>query len=218
MSGFMKNVITVEEMILESLKEMVELPYIGSIGLNTNQSKFVFPAMNGNGLPRRRVSEQEARILFIKQFEKYGDGFYSIEAPTFAKYTFSAQAKGARSGNVDVCVYGTDSKRKHLIEFKALNPGQQCFNKDFDKLVNDAEGFTNYFVHVIINSNKRTLPSIKKKYDNAYKYAIQKKYDSHSHLIIFLCDMGKRMIKKYDLNVNSTTDIIVPYSSSHGPV
>lgn len=205
----MKNVRTVEEMIIESLKEIINLPYIGSIDSNMNQSKLVFPKMDGIHVSRKRVSEQEARILFIKQFEKYGDGFYSIESPTLAKYKFSVQAKGMRSGNNDVCIYGIDGNRKHLVEFKALNPDQQSFNKDFDKLMNDAEGLTNFFVHVITNSNRRTFPSIEKKYKNANNYAIKKKHNGQSQLIIYLCDMGEKNITKYALNINGTTKISV---------
>lgn len=208
-SRIMKNVRTVEEMILESLKEIMDLPFIGSIGSNMNQSKLVFPKGDGIHVSKKRVSEQEARLLFIKQFEKYGNGFYSIEAPTLAKYKFSVQAKGTRSGNIDVCIYGIDGERKHLIEFKALNPDQQSFNKDFDKLMNDAEGLTNFFVHVITNSNKRTFSSIEKKFENANEHAIQKKRNGQSQVITYLCDIGGKNITKYALNVSGTTKVIV---------
>jgi hypothetical protein len=187
----------VEKLILDSLKEVIELKCIIDAN-NETTNRLVYPQKRGD---LKRVSEQESRFLFIKKIENESDFFYSVEAPTKEKYYFTGKEENQRSGNFDVCLYGEDKKRKHLLEFKAMNPPDASYEKDFEKLMKDEEGLTNYFIQVIINSDNGTLPNIEKKYNNAIQYAVNKNKDNYknSKLVIFLCNIGGKKIWKYEV-------------------
>lgn len=194
----------IEQLILDSLIEVIDLKFINDSNTEIT-SKLVYPTMR-NGV--RRVSEQEARFVFVKNIENKTDFLYSIEAPTKEKYFFTGKEENKRSGNFDVCLYDENKNRKHLLEFKALNPKDSSYGKDFEKLIKDEDGLTNYFIQVIINSDKGTLPSIEIKYKKAIQYALGKNQDNHnkSKLVIFLCQIGiNKSILKYEVINDSLT-------------
>lgn len=182
----------IEDLIIESLKAFIELPFIGDTE-NTTSSKLVFPNKRDNQI---RICEQEARLLFIKQVEINSSFHYSVETPTAAKYRFSGKAK--RSGNIDVCLF-ENGHRKHLIEFKAHN--KEClFKKDFIKLIGDENGLQNYFIHVLASTNSRTFDSIEKKYRQALADAFNETIPKTNLLTIFVCDRKHRTIYRYVTN------------------
>lgn len=197
----MKN--DIEKLIRDSLKEVVELQCIKDVNKETT-NRLVYPQKRSD---LTRVSEQESRFLFIKKIENDSNFFYSVEAPTKEKYYFTGKEENKRSGNFDVCLYGDDNKRKHLLEFKAMNPSLASYEKDFKKLIKDEDGLTNYFIQVIINRDNGTLPNIEKKYNKAIQYALENNADNtnKSRLVIFLCDIGtNKSILKYEV----TNDIL----------
>lgn len=208
----------VEKLILDSLKEVIELKCINETNNNTT-NKLVYPTKRaelGSG-KLRRVSEQESRFLFIKKIENESVFFYSVEAPTKEKYYFTGKEENQRSGNFDVCLYGEDKKRKHLLEFKAMNPNLASYQKDFKKLIKDEDGLTNYFIQVIINRDNGTLPNIEEKYNKAIQYAVENNDDNNykSKLVIFLCDIGiKKSILKYEVINEKLTSPNLLYSAN----
>ena len=153
----------VEELIVATLKDMIDMQSITTAN-NETKSKLVYPVKRDG---TTRISEQEARFLFVKHVDLSTEYFYSIEVPTKREFMFTGETP--LSGNVDVCLY-ENGKRKHLIEFKALNPDQRSFSKDFEKLFNDEDGLDNYFVHILKNTNRATIPSIEDKYRKAIKF------------------------------------------------
>jgi hypothetical protein len=190
-----KTMSNIEDLILKSLKEFVTLNCITNTNNETN-SKLVFPIKRDG---TKRVSEQEARFLFVETLIKQDNKFsYSVEAPTKGKYNFSGDDANARSGNFDICLY-ENGERKHLIEFKASNPGKFFYDKDFEKLINDEDKLINYFIQVLEKTTKNTILNITKKYKDAIKLAKGKNVAKQSHLIIFLCDMDKKKITKYEM-------------------
>ncbi|GAB6394027.1 MAG: hypothetical protein MdMp024_0339 [Bacteroidales bacterium] len=223
----MKNV---EDLIVESLVNVADLCFIKDgrcINNVTNPMKnnLVFPEYcNGTNKGTRRVSEQEARFLFVQAVEQDKQFLYSVEAPTKEKYRFSGDGApkidpDGQAGNIDACLYDSNRNRKHLIEFKALNPTPDSYSKDFLKLICDEDNdkLTNYFVQVIENSDKGTFKSIEDKYKGAIENAQEQakiKNKNQSHLVIFLCDMGKRVITKYsdwdDGDGNWTNVVTIP--------
>ena len=90
----------VEKLILDSLKEVIELKCINDSN-KTKTNKLVYPTKRGE---LKRVSEQESRFLFIKKIETESDFLYSVEAPTKGKYYFTGKEENKRSGNFDVCL------------------------------------------------------------------------------------------------------------------
>jgi len=188
----------VENLILDSLKEVIELKCIKDAN-NETTNRLVYPQKRDD---LKRVSEQESRFLFIKKIENESKFFYSVEAPTKEKYYFTGKEENKKSGNFDVCLYGEDKKRKHLLEFKAMNPPVASYEKDFKKLIKDEDGLTNYFIQVIINRDNGTLLNIEKKYNKAIQYAVKNNDDNKnkSKLVIYLCDIGlKKSILRYEV-------------------
>lgn len=186
----------IEKLILESLKEVINLKCISDTNKKT-KNKLVYPTKRND---KNRISEQEARFLFVQKIEKKNDFFYSVEAPTKEKYIFTGKEGNERSGNFDVCLYDENKQRKHLIEFKALNPENASYNKDFVKLIKDENGLTNYFIQVINNTNTGTLPNIEKKYNEALEYAKKNDLKNQSELVIFLCVIGNnKAVYKYEV-------------------
>lgn len=148
---------------------------------DSNISRIIFPQYSKeyrNG--ETRLSEQELRFLFVEQFNKYCTNkklnwFYSVETPTEYKYVFSEEGKKVKdphkaeagekgqSAMIDFAIHNeTLEKRIALVEFKALNPTNLCFTKDFAKL--KAEPVENtYFVMYVKSHDAGTIDSLKLK-------------------------------------------------------
>jgi hypothetical protein len=197
----------IEELIKKSLQE---LQVIGSEATKTQsnqKSKLIFPKYQcGKHHDYERVSEQEARVLFIRELELYNQMniFYSIETPTKKSYKFSGKEEkdsypdivsvenGGQSASFDLTIYNDQLQRIHFIEFK--NGNVDTVKKDFLKLLCDEDNKENYFVNIIKveDLNKRnTLGSIEKKYREAVKFIIEK------------------FKNNTDCNINSTLKIIL---------
>jgi hypothetical protein len=192
----------VEEIIIASLKELQKIG--DEKKANSQQkSKLIFPSYCcGKHAGNKRVSEQEARLLFIEEFirTESNDYYYSVETPTVRKYQFSEDKQNfspkivsedenkGQSANVDVCVFDNQYKRKHLIEFKNGAATPHEIDKDFLKLLCDDENTAdNYFIHIenVESFEKRnTLYNRIDKYNKGIENA--KKYSKVSTVHIFL--------------------------------
>ena len=127
-----------------------------------------------------RISEQELRFIFVEQFNKYCEdeswnAYYSVETPTEEKYIFSSKDKGkigprkvdgkedgGQSAMIDLSIHNDKFERIALIEFKALNPDESAFAKDFCKLSNEPSCLR-FFVMIVKSYNDGTIKSIHKK-------------------------------------------------------
>ena len=139
------------------------------------ENRLIFPSYSKtfrNGICR--ISEQELRFAFIEQFILYcqdqknsWNAFYSVETPTQGRYSFKNgkpkrdDDKG-RSANIDVCIHDETGERICLIEFKALNPKQNDYLKDFVKL-NEEKISPVFFVQLLKNQDRGTIKNIYKK-------------------------------------------------------
>ena len=184
----------IEILIRKSLQELLELKCITDTN-EVSSAKLVFPIKRDE---TKRVSEQESRFLLVKQLEKQEQSKYqyAIEAPTMQKYSFSG--KGERSGNID------------LIEFKALNHIPSSYSKDFEKLFFDYKcdrdnELHNFFVQILEFKN----PKIKNKLNKAIEEsAVKHKGIIKSEVIVFVCTLATKEIKKYKIvNCNLAEDI-----------
>lgn len=102
---------------------------------------------------RRRVSEQEARVVMCQVLE--GERGYSIEYPTTMRHSFSGQA--LLSARIDLAVWAAHGMDL-AVEFKAGQPPQEAIDKDMVKLV--GEGVRGLWLHTLEGSNSATLPSL----------------------------------------------------------
>ena len=140
------------------------------------------------GNKETRISEQEAKQIFIQLLEREGYT-YSVETPTLChKYRFSGTIEenvpriddqNGQSGNIDVSIYKDITKdspcEKFLchIEFKANNPADHDIKKDILKLYKEATSSkTNYFIHVIKAADVNNVDKINSLFDK-YRGCLQ---------------------------------------------
>ncbi len=142
-----------------------------------------------------RYSEQELRFLFVEKFNQYCafhnlPWFYSVETPTEHKYLLSKKGEtldvpevdvdGAKSAMIDMAIHGQDLERIALIEFKANNPKDSCYTKDFLKLREEAqnkEDLQTFFVMYVESYDDDTIASLNEKIEMK-KDGEDKKYKS----------------------------------------
>ena len=211
----------VEELIKSSLQKLPKIGWEKGIS-NEELGKIIFPSYSVeenekvNEEKHKRVSEQEARFLFVSELEKSdnADFYYSVETPTIFKYRFSEnngknkvypkidKSKG-ESGKTDVCIYDTNFNREHLIEFKALNKDSHDLEKDFIKLKYEPKesNTPNYFVHVLKSYDAGTIDSLIVKYEKAFSIIVDdgmkniNKITKENEVVVFLCVL--KVAKKY---------------------
>jgi hypothetical protein len=202
---------SVEDLIENSFRELKRIDFENQSPQNDGSSRLIFPQywVKKN---KKRVSEQEARFLFVKQLEMNKcchDYYYAVEAPTKRAYQFSQNnaaiwplIDAGQSANIDVCLYdksATKFDRKNLIEFKFGNSNAMDYAKDFLKLLCDESGLTNYFINIVdvVNlAQRNTLQSITGKYQQAIGYVSG--IGVQSTLIIFLYNINENSFFKFN--------------------
>lgn len=160
------------ERIIEKASRLLVAAYNNNDGAKTRLCFPKYPATCED-----RVSEQEFRFAFVEAFNDYViderlDWYYAVEVPTTGRYHFISitepemQVAEGRSAMFDLVIYDRDKRRICIIEFKAGNPKQFCYDKDYRKLMNPCEGghdVLRYFLQLLRNHNSATVESIKKK-------------------------------------------------------
>lgn len=190
---------TIEKIIKASLDELAKITNEEKTEKTGQKSKLIFPKYRSDKV---RISEQEARLLFIRELEKEEDKFYySIETPTSKMYNFSedknapkivVKGQSGRSASFDLTIYDTKFNRKHFVEFK--NENVDTVKKDFLKLLCDEKNKENYLVHIINRvdlNEKDTLGSIIGKYKGAISYIGSTEYKIISTLKVILFNINK---------------------------
>ena len=156
-----------------------------------NGSRLIFPhysTVYRDG--ETRISEQELRFVFIEQFNAYCVEnnlmlFYSVETPTEYKYTFTDKNnphkdEDGQSAMFDLCIHNEKLGRIALVEFKALNPDDFCYNKDFCKLEAEKEckpELETFFIMMVKKSDTRTYGNIRRKIENKGEHTVFRCYD-----------------------------------------
>ena len=182
---------TVETLIENSLRELSKIGREGKVRQGA-ESRLIFPKYSTG---EKRISEQELRFLLARELEKQKRVCYSIETPTKDKHSFSGNKD--ISARIDLCLHDFEGERIHLIELKHNNIGVK---NDFLKLLCEPETAQNYFVHIVNNSdNKRTVSSIKGKYQEALDYVLGKGKKIKSPVKIFLFVIRKRDLYQYEI-------------------
>lgn len=209
----------IEKIIKDSLRELKDIACESESESQNQNSKLIFPQKRLDKSPR--ISEQEARFLFVRELEVQKDKhsfYYSIETPTENIYQFSKGGKKiepkisvGKSANIDVTLYIKGNEkfhRKHLIEFKYGNI-DTC-KKDFLKLLFDMDGLYNFYVNILDRDNlskRKTLESIIEKYQNAINdfKKVHQKNNSILKIILFNINNGDmRLFNDIDLKNGKT--------------
>ena len=180
--------------------------------------KLVFPLKsNDDERDRRRISEQEIRFLFVRVIDnaKDFDGYYAVEVPTVRKYRFKDiqpivtgenKMDGYCSASIDVCLYNSKLERTNLIEFKAHNAPLKHIEKDILKLIK--ENGDNYFVHVLKNIDRGTLPVVIDKYKDSIRnvWSSDKCKNNCSRLTFYICVKSHSLIFKKSIALNRDSE------------
>ena len=159
-----------------------------------NGSRLIFPHYSKNYRGgETRISEQELRFVFVEQFNVYCaknnlNWYYSVETPTEHKYVFgdknnphkAEDGEKGQSAMVDLCIHDEKLERIALVEFKALNPDEFCYNKDFCKLEAEKESkpeLETFFIMMVKKSDTRTYGNIRRKIENKGEHTVFRCYD-----------------------------------------
>lgn len=205
-----------ENLIKQSLIELAKIANEsdGKKLVKKQTSKLIFPIYSSG---KKRVSEQEARFLFVRELENSENfkGYYSIETPTSDLYKFSDKddrefepKKGeGKSASFDLTIYDVYDKkfiRANFIEFK--NENVYTIKKDFLKLLCDKYNTTNYLIHTIKSENSGTIPSIVCKYKEAINFIDKDKIISTLKIILF--NIKDRHFIQFEINENKEVEEI----------
>jgi hypothetical protein len=112
----------------------------------------VFPRLR-NGAAR--VSEQEARVLFLRHLDRDRRYSFSVETPTEFEYQQSGQTP--ISARIDLTIYDA-GRRAVNVELKAHVPPVESIRKDLEKLLR--EPAAGMWFHVLAKENRGTRPRL----------------------------------------------------------
>lgn len=163
-----------------------------------------------------RISEQESRILFCNMLSHY-NYYYSIETPTREAYQQTGQRKTSALSDLSLYTYkkskskdtvdnkkadnkepddSKDSLEKVAnIELKAHQPGLKEIKKDIEKLIKEKQ-IGNWF-HTLKNIDRRSLPVLFKKFDDAFNSDDLKGQGIRKDILFCFCIIDKS--KRYGL-------------------
>lgn len=155
---------------------------------HNNTYRLIFPKYRhdeeGHRKDDLRISEQELRFAFTEEFIRYCNPQggkpktwnsnvetwrYSIETPTEKKYKNFSKGEPSvainnegRSALFDFVIHDEKNTPICLIEFKAHNPEQRKYHKDFVKLIHDAEesNILRYFIQVLVSYDEKTIMNL----------------------------------------------------------
>lgn len=196
----------------EPKSDIAGTPHLEHVG-----SRLIFPKYSETYRNAEiRLSEQELRFIFVEQFNEYCrenelHWYYSVETPTENRYLFKEQKKpkrdeGGRSGEFDLTIHDEYFKRIALIEFKALNPNESCFTKDFLKLREEGTEILTYFIMYIKSYDSKTKDNLD---DKIFKATDDDKInykDTNTNVYCYALEppKGKPNIVEFNHNSNNS--------------
>jgi len=193
----------------EVAKTLNKVEFFGAKQKNEDCPKIIFPKKDQQHDDNiMRVSEQEARVLFIHALEtSKGRYFYSIETPTENKYIFKngeqkridPKGKSARS---DLSLYTAENKgfKKILnIEFKHKNCPPDHILKDMVKFY--GEPIPSLWFHILSSEDSVTFKRLMQKFKPMLE--LLKKPNSSGPRIcyFFFCTLGKYPIRQAEFDI-----------------
>ena len=160
------NIVQICEKVLDRLSKM---DYERKSGTSLERLIFpnIFPSkeISEKELEKQfRISEQELRFLFVEEFLKAQNFFYSVETPTEFKYKFgdtfeSIKCGEGRSASTDMSIFTRNDDNKYNrflnIEFKNQNSSLFGIAKDVLKLIYEKQNGA--FIILLKNTNTGTL-------------------------------------------------------------
>lgn len=145
----------------------------------TGEHGVVFPRRRDGSL---RISEQEARLLFVQHIAADREFDFSVETPT--RQTYRQSGATELSARVDLTLVGQDRQPVAHIELKAHSCPLESIRKDLEKLVR--ERTPGGWFHTMERLRDRTLRVMMHKFRKAFEIlADHLAANSNSYLIGF---------------------------------
>jgi hypothetical protein len=139
----------------------------------------IFPSKRDGTL---RISEQEAKLLFVQHLTVDRRYCFSVETPTGE--TYQQKGKTPISARVDLTIFGSDRKPVAHIELKAHNCTIEAIRKDLEKLLR--ERTTGMWFHTLHRADGRTLDTLIGKFKSAFSLLPEcLRTNDRSYLIAF---------------------------------
>ena len=139
----------------------------------------IFPSKRDGTL---RISEQEAKLLFVQRLTVDKRYCFSVETPTGE--TYQQKGKTPISARVDLTIFGPGRKPLAHVELKAHNCTVEAIRKDLEKLLR--ERTTGMWFHTILRADGRTLDILIRKFKSAFSLLPEcLRANDRSYLIAF---------------------------------
>jgi hypothetical protein len=145
---------------LEATAKHISNELIEIYSRTDHEHGLVFPRKRDGSV---RISEQEAKTLFLYRVLSERQFCLSVEVPTEQTY----KQKGSReiSARVDITLLKGNTKRCAHVEFKAHNCKLEDIRKDLEKLLREKS--TGMWFHLLENANRGTIMSLMGKFRKA---------------------------------------------------
>jgi hypothetical protein len=144
----------------------------------------VFPQKRDGSI---RISEQEAKTLFLYRVLSERRYCFSVEVPT--EQTYKQKGFKEISARVDITLLRGNAKRCAHIEFKAHNCTVEDIRKDLEKLVREKS--TGMWFHTLENANRRTVKSLVAKFQKALESLSEHVESCQCSFLFVICILRK---------------------------
>ncbi len=199
------KVVNIIEIIKDTDRDIIECYRNSKSGSYAASKKYlIFPPYRNNKI---RVSEQEARFLFVNNLEK-NQVYYSVENPTENAHNFSSKIGNSRSAESDVMIWeikkGKPSKQLN-VEFKAKGVSDKRKDtkfilKDFKKILSEPCG--GLWFHLLESVDSKTITKLFNVFQTTLEKIGEKQYKKKIIFNICILKQGISLIKELDLSID----------------
>jgi hypothetical protein len=138
---------------LEATAKQISDQLVETYSRTDHEHGLVFPRKRDGSV---RISEQEAKILFVHRALLEQRFCLSVEVPT--EETYIQKGTKGISARVDITLLKKSKQRCAHVEFKAHNGKFEDIRKDLEKLLR--EKATGMWFHTLENTDRGTLKSL----------------------------------------------------------
>lgn len=184
---------------LEATAKHVSNELIDIYSQKDHEHGLVFPRKRNGSI---RVSEQEAKTLFLYRLLSERRFCLSVEVPTVETY----RQKGLTdmSARVDITLIDGNKKRCAHLEFKAHNCTVENIRKDLEKLLREKS--IGVWFHTLENADRRTMQSLIRKFRAALG-SLSKHVDTcGSSFLIAICVLRRGSLQLKWLHFTGNVD------------
>ena len=172
--------LNLDEYLQDLIREVcTDLSRVYQSERQSSEYGLIFPRKRNGSV---RVSEQEAKLLFVQHLTIDKHFLFSVETPTVE--TYRQKGKTSMSARVDLTLFRSDRKPVAHIELKAHNCTVEAVRKDLEKLLR--EKTPGIWFHTLHRANRRTIQTLSRKFASAFSLLPEHvRTNNQSYLIAF---------------------------------